>query len=986
MKNIISFSLTVFFIAFYSASFCVPISSPKGLSSQKYYYVDGTNGRDSNDGLSINSAFKTIEKAKSTVKNLCSNMTSDITVLIAGETYHLKSTLLFTPQESGTNGYKVVYRNYNDNKPVISGAEVIKVRWKNDTGNIKKTFIGKGRVFRQLYVNDNKAVRSRIPNIGELSILPTVKENNVSPADSSQTGLYIEGDFIKQPIRKDEIEISVFIEWMNKRFRIGRLEKDSIGIKAVINAYEWECLKNGAQALRKYHEHRQYFLENAYEFIDSPGEWYYDKLTGYLYYYPLPGEDLTTAKIAIPGTEELIKLAGTIDKSVGNIAFSGLQFSGTAWNYPSFFGLIDVQGNTIVPNTASRINPDYQYRHNYKKDRVSAAFSVNYSYNILIDNCKFENLGGNGITITEGGENISVTNNVFRNISSSGIEIGNTAYFPKDLRMMPKKIIIFNNRLNKIATEYCGGVGIISLYVDELLVAHNDIEDLPYCGISVGWGWGANDNNISKHSIVRNNFIHNANKILRDGGFIYTLNSHANSFVVENYIKTDKYSPGRGIYHDESSAGFITQNNVIEGQYGKNLNLWQYSIHDIILKNIFIDKALPGIENQIVNNGKNCPFINIYERDSENESWPEQAKSIIKNAGYKPGLPTPQIPVADCERLIFYHSTDKKSIDDCKLIEDSTVKGYNGSKVVKNVGSAIFRPGLKRGYYLVSVYKPDFGVFYHSNKDEIEEKFEIKIFINSRKYSTWPWNVTNGETDCFKKVINFKQVLPFGGWICAGVFYFDGTNENYIELSGSTASYTYTNAVKFEKFTFKPEEGLPEYSDFPESVVIKHNGSDKILIDNAYPKDNYSEEGDWENSGNAVFNGFTIKNYSWDELGFRMGKNGAKARFTPNIIAEGKYKVYLYNNRIFKNDQIFLPKQQKQVKSENKGIILIKHADGTDFKTIDFKQGIEGWELLGSFSFSEGKNGFVEVSNPNNDKDNQTFIYADAVYFERIAE
>lgn len=92
----------------------------------------------------------------------------------------------------------------------------------------------------------------------------------------------------------------------------------------------------------------------------------------------------------------------------------------------------------------------------------------------------------------------------------------------------------------------------------------------------------------------------------------------------------------------------------------------------------------------------------------------------------------------------------------------------------------------------------------------------------------------------------------------------------------------------------------------------------------------------------------------------------------------------MIDNRILKNDQIFVPKQQKQVKSENKGIILIKHADGTDFKTIDFRLGLEGWELLGCFYYSEGKNGFIEVSNPNNDKENKTFIYADAVYFEKI--
>ncbi|NIY69404.1 carbohydrate-binding protein, CBM6 family, partial [Streptomyces malaysiensis] len=128
------------------------------------YYVDPTNGSDSNSGTSTASAFKTIKKARNAVRAVNANMARDIVVNLRGGTYPLTSPVTFTTVDSGTNGRTVIYRAYGSETPVMTSAKTI-TGWTPAGNGRYKASVGDGR-FRQLYVNGVRATRARYPDLG----------------------------------------------------------------------------------------------------------------------------------------------------------------------------------------------------------------------------------------------------------------------------------------------------------------------------------------------------------------------------------------------------------------------------------------------------------------------------------------------------------------------------------------------------------------------------------------------------------------------------------------------------------------------------------------------------------------------------------------------------------------------------------------------------------------------------------------------------
>ena len=130
------------------------------------YYV-ATDGNDDNPGTK-EQPFKTIERGRDAVRQL---LISDrypaegVTVFLRGGQYVLDQPIRFLPVDSGHEGAPVVYAAVEGEKPYISGGDVIK-GWEQDT----RAGIWKApakRLFRQLYVNDRRAVRARFSDNGE---------------------------------------------------------------------------------------------------------------------------------------------------------------------------------------------------------------------------------------------------------------------------------------------------------------------------------------------------------------------------------------------------------------------------------------------------------------------------------------------------------------------------------------------------------------------------------------------------------------------------------------------------------------------------------------------------------------------------------------------------------------------------------------------------------------------------------------------------
>ena len=262
-----------------------------------------------------------------------------------------------------------------------------------------------------------------------------------------------------------------------------------------------------------------------------------------------------------------MKVAGTLDQTVKNIQFIGLSFQHTGWNLPTQQGYTSTQASF------------YPILTNYD-GKVPAAFSVEAAEKIVFKGNTFQHLGGTGLDLISATTNIDIIGNVFRDISANGMNVESglsiLKQMPTDLRTIVKQTRVANNFITKVGQDYYGSVGIFGGFTEALTVEHNELMDLPYSAISVGWGWTINTTQL-KDNIIRYNNIHHIMQQMVDGGGIYTLSKQPNSQIYENFIHdfdrspwsapptdpTKNWFPVVGIYLDQATEGYAVERNVI---------------------------------------------------------------------------------------------------------------------------------------------------------------------------------------------------------------------------------------------------------------------------------------------------------------------------------------------------------------------------------------------------------------------------------------
>ena len=95
-----------------------------------------------------------------------------------------------------------------------------------------------------------------------------------------------------------------------------------------------------------------------------------------------------------------------------------------------------------------------------------------------------------------GASDITISGNTFTDDAGSGIQVGGVqpdAHHPSNPQMTNQNITISNNKVTGVGTDYKETAGILSTYVTNATITHNQCDHLPYDGIDIGWGWGAND-------------------------------------------------------------------------------------------------------------------------------------------------------------------------------------------------------------------------------------------------------------------------------------------------------------------------------------------------------------------------------------------------------------------------------------------------------------------------------------------------------------
>ncbi len=561
---------------------CLSFAGTAAADVQKAFHVSPF-GSDKNPGTEPE-PFQTIQRARDEVRKVNQRMTGDIEVILHDGTYQLGETLCFDYRDGGTGGHNVVYKAAEGAAPVVSGGRAI-TGWKADTDGRWKAATDIEN-FRQLYINGRRAVRARgdVPTDIVLHGDDGYKTNDVAMADWKNPG---------------DIEFCYIVVWCHTRCKVQSIRRD--GDHAIVTMlqphFKIARTKQGVQVnvpnyiapslhplLRR--KRLQDYLENAFELLDEPGEWYLDRSASTVYYIPRPGEDMKTARVIAPKVETLIELHGTLKRPVENIHFQGITFAHASWLRPSRIGLVDVQANFI--HDPERLIPcikPWVVTPQCENIKSPANIVCHAAKAIRFEQCTFTKLGGAGIDLEYGSQDNVISGCRFHDISGTAIQVGDVLkddHHPDDPRMIVKNNTVTNNHIHDCGVDYKGGVGVFVGYTDHTTIAHNEIHDLPYSGISVGWGWGMVDAGggakryhvplkyatptPSGNNRIEHNHIHHVMNMLQDGGGIYTLGNMAGTIIRGNHIHDNSGIPG-GIYLDEGSGFIEVTDNVVYNVY-----------------------------------------------------------------------------------------------------------------------------------------------------------------------------------------------------------------------------------------------------------------------------------------------------------------------------------------------------------------------------------------------------------------------------------
>lgn len=658
------------------------------LVAQTNYYIDPINGNDGNIG-SLEKPFKTLTKARDFIKTVNATMTSNITIYLRGGDYQLSESLVFGANDGGKNGFNVIYKAYNDEKTVITGGKQItgwtQVSGKNYWVADVPTSAGFASYFRNIWVDGKRAVQAR-------SGFMTFHAMNY---DDPNTPKVRDGFIVKSSELKDYTNLSdmrIFQCGVFKHVEIPPLSILPITSteKAIVlkqsNFFDWTNI---------YTYESPYTLRiiNAFEELDEAGEFYLNKSTRKVYYYPRTGENLTTAKIIAPIVDILLKLQGSSTGSVSNIQFEGIRFE---------YGNLSRLETKEFGRSQADLYADYT--------AIEGQVFLQYTDNISFKKCRFEHLGSTGIYLPDNNNNTLIEGNVFNDLTATAVLIG------KDMTpsvSVNNNTTITNNVIRSIGADFYQASGIYANTSKNLTITYNDVADVAYFGIN------------QRYPNVSTNFVGNTQiKYNR----------------VTNYATASKYGFGIG---DEVAAFYFfgVQNSTMSNnyaQYAGNKNIAgvfrqdQYGLNNTWTNNVAdcktCDRSLSWFHNQPGQTGGivfNNNFANVEGEfrsiptainsnlfiEKNAPAWSAAAQAIIDGAGLQPAYryllngfgadvydfsPVPEIKHVEWSNELWAYLTNKrvsftKSTDYYRKRWQGDYSLSNGSMKITLSSAVIFR-------------------------------------------------------------------------------------------------------------------------------------------------------------------------------------------------------------------------------------------------------------------------------------------------------
>jgi parallel beta-helix repeat protein len=552
-------------IAFFFAAPILLLTSLAAHGAEVSLFVS-PNGNDGQSGRSRGRAFATITRARDEIRKLKQEgpLSSPVTVYLGGGLHLVDEPIVFTAEDSGNKAAPVVYTARGSERPVVSGGRPVK-GWTRGANGVWTTTIDDVKAgkwhFNQLYINGRARRRARTPNEGFYRVkgFPEGTSKTVNYHTDCQSFEFAPGDIRPDWHNLEDVEVIVYHFWTDSHLPIQAIDtaKNVVTFKHKAGkVFTDDFTEAGAR----------YIVENVYEALDAPGEWYLDRKTGVLSYLPLPGEDLASAQVIAPAAPALMVFKGD---PVQREFVEHLQFRGISFEYANFQlppgNSNDAQGSASVP----------------------AAIQATGLRNCAFERCAFRNLGTWAIDLKDGCRNNRFTANELSNLAAGGIRINGGTEQNHPLRASGGNLIA-DNRLHHWGEVYPSAVGVLLMNTGGNTVEHNDIHHGWYTGISIGWKWGYL-RSVSRDNRIEYNHIHDIGQgLLSDMGGIYTLGVSPGTVIRYNHIhdvESNQYG-GWGIYHDEGSTHILTEKNLVYNTKYCGFNI-HYAKECTVRNNIF---------------------------------------------------------------------------------------------------------------------------------------------------------------------------------------------------------------------------------------------------------------------------------------------------------------------------------------------------------------------------------------------------------------
>ena len=511
-----------------------------------------------------------------------------VRVRLAGGLYRLAEPLILTPADGGTKTRPIVYEAAAGQRPILSGGRPV-TGWKRarrealaNLWTVELPDVKAGRwYFRQLFADGRRLRRARLPNDGHFKTAGPLSK--FAERARGRWGGY-RGT---RNLRREHPDA-----YCGFAYRRGDIKDWSDGSNAeILTFHSWECSWQTIRAVDEansevhlntpcrypigfFSNHCRYRVENVRAALDAPGEWMLDRKTGVLSYLARAGQDPSKMSFVAPAIERLIVLAGEAKSKrfIEHVTLRGLSLRHA--QYP--MGIYDVAPDW--PKPALAVLPDWPetfppgYTDAQAATRCGQAVELRDARHCTLDRCEITLVGSSGVKLFERCSHNRIVGCHIHDVGGGGVLIGMPvrATGPRGIPPTdaPSHNVVEDNRLERLSLVHPSAVGVWVAQSHHNRLSNNEISDVGYAGVHLGWTWGRSEN-YTGDNLIEYNHIHHVMRDLADAAGIYSLGVQDGTVYRGNYIHDIARAAGAvgapvdGLFFDQGSKGIRVERNVI---------------------------------------------------------------------------------------------------------------------------------------------------------------------------------------------------------------------------------------------------------------------------------------------------------------------------------------------------------------------------------------------------------------------------------------